>query len=378
MLFDLKLAELRQHQQYVLTQLEAVRPLAYPALGRRLDFVIDTWRNYSVELDRIERQLQVYNPRSTTLDTFPQIFSSLRSVAFQMYTFIKEELPAYSTRNNDAAYSLFVAEMFREVGADQIEPVVSVTQGHGFATYPAIHFFPLVFVPHLVEPMPLDTALLYHELGHIVYQKWADEWAALELLPYDHAEERRATLLTAFDAAQRTHGATLIEIWVGQAEQQFEELLCDAIGVLVGGPAFTSALARLLLGLGTTIFQPLSPGYPPVDYRLRTCLALLRAVQPTSHVLADISSMWPRVRDINRHEKDPLYDDLYNEAYIEKVIASVRRVLNAHTLALYNPNTLGAHPIRDSLVQGAEIFHSSDTLGYSAWQTAFVARLPKA
>lgn len=113
------------------------------------------------------------------------------------------------------------------------------------AVYPNLGQIPIYMLPCMDRRGLLYLPLLFHELGHVLYarhrQEMDDLVGALQRTIARHLEPavRRNDLHAEEQAHQRQR---IVNAWYSWTQEFF----CDAVGLLIGGPAFLYAFATYL------------------------------------------------------------------------------------------------------------------------------------
>ena len=278
MLFDPKQASRRRHIEYLRQGCRACRPGAYPSLAARLDLLLQDVDGLEQELDRLEVRMARYHAGvNPAFDPWRQIFKDLRRLTTVVDRLRWEELPAHLARSADDEYFANVLRAIHvESGLADIHPVASLRQGHWFATRAAPPNYPLFFGPASVADDPDELPITFHETGHVLFRLWDPELADAAEATIVDTLRRKAREVPTLPHATRADFAAALRQWQTQAVNELEELVCDVVGVLLGGPAFVVAVTEGLLAASSAPFEHLTTNYPPLDCRMRLGGVVLR------------------------------------------------------------------------------------------------------
>lgn len=123
------------------------------------------------------------------------------------------------------------------------------------AVWPGMGRWPIYFLPCMDRRGLLYLALLFHELGHLLYARHEPEMDDLvkdlqrkidrHLRPASQRNDRHAE-------EQARQRQVIVEGWYAWAQEFF----CDAVGLIVGGPAFLYAFAAYVSRMDPDDFAP--------------------------------------------------------------------------------------------------------------------------
>jgi len=224
-------------------------------------------------------RLAAYHPApDPLLDTRPQLFSELRGVANELQFLRTQELPSYlATTPHDAYVSELLKSLFAESGIAEVHPVASLHQASWFATAANPPSHPLMLAPIQVVFDAGEIPLFFHETGHVLYRLWGQAFHRhLGASMARTVDGLRRDASNRSDPTDRKARYDLVRGWERLAYRQLEEVACDLVGALVGGPSFVVALHIALLIPSTTPFEQTMPNYPPLDVRMHLATAGLR------------------------------------------------------------------------------------------------------
>lgn len=248
------------------------------------------------------------------------------------------------------------------------------------AILPFQYIAPLYYFPSLEQRGLLFLVLLLHEFGHFLYARHQPELDALvgelqrqvdvALLPSARRNDRHA----AAEAARRQR---IVDTWYRWAVEFF----CDAVGFVLGGPAYLRAFAEYVCRLDPADYahDPADPergAHPVTALRVRflTERAVAAGYAATAHAIQD---EWRLVaRALNVRED---YRGYYDDTLAAPVAALVDDMLTeadprAHTATEATGGGWEAgvdSPIR--LLNWAWQVAESDPGGYPDWESRQIA-----
>jgi hypothetical protein len=249
-IFDAKLAELQRHLAYLRTACADCRANAHPDAAERLRLFGDAVMDLTQDAATLERDLGLYKvAQRPAADIWRQLFARLRELSAFVLAFRTAHLPAHlATTPHDHHMSNVLKQMHQEVGLTNIYPVVSLHQGHWFAVLTNIPQYPLYFAPASLVSDPGELGLMYHEIGHTLFRMWGNAFAQVVQAGIVQTIRRKTQeVQNIADPASRADYAAALGEWQTKADQETEETTCDAVGTLLGGPVFVTALRMGLL-----------------------------------------------------------------------------------------------------------------------------------
>lgn len=229
MLFAAKLAELTRHLDHMDAEWNRVAASAYPNLAERLRLRRGLIPMLKAKVADLETKLAQYRPAADpTLDTWPQLFQELRDLAEAVHGTRLKELPAYQAWTREDHYvANFLETMHREVGLSGIWPVASLHQPHWFATLSAPPSHPIYFLPSSYEVSPLEIALVYHELGHVLYRLWSPIFSGtVDAFIASHLQRKTREANGFFQPDQRRGALEILGWWRSRYQHEMEETAC--------------------------------------------------------------------------------------------------------------------------------------------------------
>lgn len=374
MLFAAKLAEIGQHLDYLRDTFTWLRAEAYPNLAERLRLRGKRLDAVAREVADLEVAFNSYQPPSSpVLDTWPQLFVQLRTLATEVQSVRTLELPAYLAGSLDEAFYAAVLEALHQaLGLADVHPVASLQQGHWFAVIKPTPNYPLYLAPDSLISDPGELPLVFHEIGHVLFQLWGSELPqALDAVLNATLLRKASDIQATADQQVRADKITALREWIPLVSNQLEELTCDTVGVLLGGPAFVVALAVGLFVTATRPFDYGDPLYPPLDCRMRIGGIVLRHWGLADQLPDGIEASWAQVRAVPGTTPPRFYSWLYDETFLHDLTVAVESLLTAKGVQRYQP---GCGGLRQQLVDGATA-RLADNAAYRAWSRSFAEAL---
>lgn len=371
MLFHTKIAELRQYLLSLSNELAVCQLQAYPNLVRRTTLLLDEVAQLGEKLNQIDLDLAHYSkPVEPRLDTWPQIFSALREIAQGIHLLRTLELPAMlATAPEDAAIADILSALHHELGIGHVAPCVTLRQTRWFAVRPLPSDVPLYFLPASILANPHELALIFHEVGHVTYRSWNASVATCAQRAFIQTWTRKMQFArTLPDPSERADFQRILQEWHRSTLRALEEVVCDIVGTLLGGPAFVLALTLGMLGDAHQPFTALVDGYPPLDSRVRISLAVLHSQGWTdAFLLTPLVEGWNTIRTSTQQNRVRWYDFLYDDDYFQPLVDAVAQELCARGMVLYDPQS---HGLRAQLTQGSRALLQSED-AYIQWAEIF-------
>jgi len=374
-LFPAKLAQIQQHLAYVRRMYTQRRTSAYANLSKRLELQLIELDVLEAEvatlLDDFDRYQHAVNP---AVDTLPQLIARLRDVSAQVQGHRMIYLPAYLANEPDEPlFASLFESLHREIGLADVYPVVCLQQPHFFAISATPFRYPLFFAPASVRVDPLELPLIFHEIGHLMYQSWVPDFPscidqALNVI----AQRKYQEVVATSDPQLRQDKMTVLQGWVPLFARQVEELICDVVGALLGGPAFAIAHSLGLSMTDVNLFDYSNARYPPLDCRMRVNSIILQQRGFGGALLAEVQNTWDAVRSLpGTIAPTRFYDWLYDDALIGDMIVAVQAFLTLRGVNLYERNSGG---LRERFIEGA-VTRVAGIEEHRRWSEAFIASI---
>jgi hypothetical protein len=228
----------------------------------------------------------------------------------------------------------------------------------------------------------LFLALLFHEFGHLLYARHKQELDDLvielmrdiaeSLVPSSQRNDRYAE-------NQATRRQTIVTTWYSWTQ----ELFCDAVGFVIGGPcyieAFASYLSRMDSGDFYQLPQELVRSAHPVTW-LRVRFLTRRATAAGFHNLAQrIEHEWGEVARIMGIVED--YHGFYHEELADLVLRTIEDMLTEVQPRAFTDHEVAGgdwHPASDSPVRLLNLAWQKYWAApehYGAWEADQIAAL---
>jgi hypothetical protein len=347
---------------------------AHANAAARLSLRLADLTKLETQTAQVDARLASYrSPIHPSLDTRPQLISELREIAAAIQFLRTVELPALlATTPEDAYMSTVMAGLFSESGIPGIHPVASLHQGSWFATIPSPAQCPLMLAPVQVLTDAGELALFFHEIGHVLYRLWEPAFDRMIGATVRKTVGRLALeAANAMDPKDRLSRAEALHDWEPQAYGQMEEIACDLVGALLGGPAFAVALHVALLIPDATPFIHTQPEYPPLDVRMRLAAEGIRALQITDAAVGNAEMSWKDTVSLYSATKPRFYDWLYSPASMVDLATTVAGFLSSNHVSLF---AWGCGGIREELSRGSRHLLAGGP-GYQRWSNALVGGL---
>ncbi len=374
-LFAAKLAEIGRHLDYLRAAYTGLRAATYPSLAERLRLRLEQLDAVGRELADLEAAFAGYRPPpNPALDTWPQLFAKLRILAIAVQSARTDELPAYLAAVPDESFFATVFEaLHREVGLVGVHPVVSLQQPHWFAVFKDPPTHPLYLAPESLVGDPGELPLVFHEIGHVLFRLWDPDFPQHVTGVFGRTLQRQTRAIAAVgDPQERAQRLVSLQAWVPLIANQLEELVCDVVGALLGGPTFAVALAVGLFVTATKPFDYEQAGnYPPLDCRMRVIGIVLRGQGLDDTLLADIETSWAQVCAIPGTAPPRHYGWLYDDTFLTDIVMAVTSFLVAKGVQPYHA---GCGGLRERLAEGSSA-RLADAAAYRAWATDLAAAL---
>ena len=243
--------------------------------------------------------------------------------------------------------------------------------------WPFTDICPIYFFPAIEQETLLYQPLYFHEFGHLLYRCHKPE---LDALVSDLQKDIR-TILTphsyrsdSYSSRQRAQREAIVGTWYNWAQ----ELFCDAVGLLIGGPAFLRAFSMYMGNHSKSDFElPMeklkNSSHPVTWLRIKLLLSQARSMCLTAEA-DEIEEEWKSVAGIIGVNQDyhGFYDESFNSAInrlLEDAVVEVspREYMNSEIedcvaipIAFDNPITL---------LNRAWTVFASDGIDYQDWES---------
>jgi hypothetical protein len=312
---------------------------------------------------------------------FPELIPELLSRTQQLrreFGIIRDRLLAPLTRASEQdRASLRILNWLHQTNPATESIPFALSDG-GFASWPWPPHAALYFAPGANSTGLRFSPLLFHEFGHVLYAARTSDFDPVvgELQQsIDRILTPRSVRNDARAAAEAGNRANIVETWYEWAQEFF----CDAVGLLIGGPAYLFAFSNYLQLLGAGDF-PSSDGkdsrntHPPTRLRIQVLLAQVTKFNlngDLSKASILVEQQWEAIAQAVQFDNDyfglyvPEMDGPLNAA-IDQLI-SLSGIRHFATSDVEPPKGVNfANPIQ--LVNAAWVAFRRDPERYPAWE----------
>ena len=189
-------------------------------------------------------------------------------------------------------------------------------------------FCPIYFFPSIEQRGLLHQPLLFHEFGHLLYachKPEMDELVSnlqreiLELLmPLSHRGDK-------YSGEQAARRQAIVDTWYNWAQ----ELFCDAVGLIIGGPSYLYAFSSFLSTLDRGDFyrepENMKMSEHPVTWLRVKFLLKHGSLAGFSGLVRKVEKEWSVIAQIMSVEED--YHGYYDNTLDEAVIRTIRDMI---------------------------------------------------
>jgi hypothetical protein len=338
-LFHAKLYELQRTVYYLKEEWAALREKAYPSLASRLDIQLNDFEALNKHIVALHQKLMRYQlslrPGS---DTWRQITSELAGLSDQVQLLRLVELPAnLAITPHDQRLAELLKSIHDEVGLPNLQPVISLHQSHWFAVRPTPTDYPLYFIPATILDNTSELALVFHEIGHVIYNYWGLEFSGRVEQALGRAVlEKQRSIAREPDPLIRAELTRDFAEWQQLAYTHLEELVCDVVGALLGGPPFALALILGLLTTSNNPFLNAQVNYPPLDCRVRINLLVLRRRHQQELIYKIIDEGWKKTQNLYATSQPWWYLKFFDDQYLSFIVDAVEEALLEKRIVLFS------------------------------------------
>lgn len=249
-----------------------------------------------------------------------------------------------------------------------------------FSIWPAPQFPTVYFIPSSAQQGLLYLPLFFHEFGHLLYACHKEELDALvrdlqgEIADLLRPASQRNDLHSQAEAERHK---IIVETWYTWAQ----ELFCDAVGLVIGGPCFARAFSMYLRMSGRGAFrrlpQELASSSHPVAW-LRTHLIADRLRQLGLLTEADgVESEWDTIARAMQVSED--YYGFYDDSFLPAIRKTLDDMLVEASPYLFTERDISfsewspesSSPIH--FLNRAWTILLSDPQGYLTWEENAIA-----
>ena len=291
-----------------------------------------------------------------SMDILEDILSTTRWVNYR-FKVISSQLatPILRARPSDRLSLKIISWLHNEHSSTTTYPAAFAN--NDVSMLPLVDMCPIYFFPAAEQETLLYQPLYFHEFGHLLYRCHKPE---LDALVSDLQKDIRAILTPhsyrsdSYSSRQRAQREAIVGTWYNWAQEMF----CDAVGLLIGGPAFLHAFSMYMGNHSRSDFElPMgkleNSSHPVTWLRIQLLLSQVRSLGLTAEP-DEIEDEWESVADILGVNQDyqGFYDESFNSAidrFLEDAVVEVspREYLNSEIedsvaipIAFDNPVTL--------------------------------------
>ena len=235
-----------------------------------------------------------------------------------------------------------------------------------FAIMPVPQYPTIYFLPPAAQHRLLYLPLFFHEFGHLLYSCHRPEMDDLVhgvqkkiaqlLLPRTQRDDRH-------DRREEERRNIIVETWY----EWTQEFFCDAVGLVIGGPAFAHAFSMYFIMMGTSQYhlrlEDLERCSHPVTWlRVRLLSALARS-RGYECVAVTLEGSWGTVAQEMRVKED--YYGYYENEFLTIVQQTLSDMLEEAGVVAYDPTEIDLDELTPETVDGSA---SPAPLLNKAWQ----------
>ena len=309
------------------------------------------------------------------IDILEDVLSNTRLVnrAFKLVSY-RMAIPILRSRPSDRLSLKVITWLHQEHASTKTYPAAVASDE--VSMWPFIDICPIYFFPAIEQQTLLYQPLFFHEFGHLLYACHKHELddlvfdlqrqVGLFLTPHSHRSDNYAD-------RQRLHRDSIVGTWYNWAQ----ELFCDAVGLLIGGPSFLRAFSMYMSRQSKSDFErdirELRGSTHPVTW-LRIRLLLSQARNRGLRATADeVEEDWGTIANILNVTED--YHGFYDESLdpaisqmIEDAIVEVapRECLDYEIARCVTVPTAHDNPV--TLLNRAWAAFSSKDFDYKTWE----------
>jgi hypothetical protein len=245
----------------------------------------------------------------------------------------------------------------------------------GFASWSYPEWPTIYFMPPSYQRRLLYMSLFFHEFGHVLYACHKEEMdlLALELQKeISRLLEPNAIRGDAYSQLQEVRRTEIVETWF----EWTQEIFCDAVGLIIGGPAFAHSFSFYFRMLGKDEFtirreELIGSTHPVTWLRIRLLADRLRRMG-FEDIAKNIELSWNKVADLLKLKED--YFGFYELEFLPIVQEKIEDMLleanprqfHEQELSCLNEEVNGVTPVQ--LVNQAWSNFIADSEGYGAWE----------
>lgn len=234
--------------------LQAAAPFLLPELRGYCDWALKACEGFRAATQQNLSDLDLHQLVGNAVPTIlPDVLSNTQVIK-RNFEFFNQRLvsPVLRARASDRLCLKVLAWLHAAHARTQHIPA-ALSDGE-FAIMPVPEYPTIYFLPPSAQHRLLYLPLFFHEFGHLLYacykQEMDDLVHALQesitqlLLPRMQRDDRH-------DRKEEERRNIIVETWY----EWTQELFCDAVGLLIGGPAFAHAFSMYFIMLGPNHFH---------------------------------------------------------------------------------------------------------------------------
>ncbi len=340
---------------------------------RVLAFMRQRLNDAQTQLQQLEGLIKVADPLllPRAAPKLPQIERLIAPVATDyLPALLNESLAA-------AALGDLLGKAAQASGLAWIDDVV-VRMDSPLAVLPLILETPLIFTPPGQVLSLLEVPGLFHELGHVVFEKFSTIIQALDQVRISHFTQLLGRVGAIAVAQRQVRQSEIIrarDYWSGAA---LSEVFCDVFGTLAGGPAHFISTVDLCLKYGRDPFVVnFDDEHPPAAARVYLAYEALGAKHKQHTSVQTAYTAWQAFE--SQHQTNQAFEYTAGRAllnaYLSAACSSLKAALpafQAYTRPLWATGELGVDPTTLSfaeLLNHAVQLMFERTGDYPAWET---------
>lgn len=238
----------------------------------------------------------------------------------------------------------------------------------------------IYFTPCTAQHGLLNLPLFFHEFGHLLYRCHQREMDDLVgelqkeigplLLPNVIKNDR-------YTEAQEIDRTIIVETWYAWAQ----EFLCDAVGFVIGGAAFTHAFSMYLRMLGRNQYhvEKLAHGSHPVTWIRIQLLADRARQRGYNAIAADLEDEWNQIASALGIAENHYYG-FYTSAFLPIIQRKLDDMLTETEPREFHESEVSGHELKSTFTSPVELLNSAwkgfrnNPDSYQEWEKNAIAR----
>jgi len=367
---------LRQNNADMVRDLERLGEALHQARAGLLPELENFYLWLVAECDRLQRDV-TQNLHDLALGQptiLPDVLSNTQVINRQLNLFNRYFLSPVLRADAEDCLCLRLLNWLHAQHASTSHLPVALNDGD-FASWPYPDFPTIYFMPPSAQRRLLYLPLFFHEFGHLLYACHKPEMDDLILALQENLARYLAAGTQRNDLhaqKEQEHRNAIIQTWFDWGQ----EIFCDAVGFVIGGPAFANAFSFYFRVRGREQYhskpEELLGSTHPVTW-LRIRLIADRARRMGFADLADeLESSWQTIADGLNVRED--YYGLYDAALLPVVQQTIDDMLTEASPRPFEESEVGSAasaPLTSSpilLVNQAWEHFLNDPESYSAWE----------